>query len=343
MSPGIAGSSPPDHRPASRFARLSVLDLMFLRVESAAWPCHFGGLAMLDGPALLDRTGRLRSDEIAAELDRRLVHAPQLRRRVHFPGPLQGQAAMGRRRTVRHPLPRSADRGRSPRRRHRTPRRRRPHLRRRAGPHLPLVGAVVLDRPVRRPRRRAVQTAPFGGRRHRGHSAHGLAVRPRPRRPSRPPSPGHRNPAPTGWQLFRDNLAAKTRHARHARRGASALAHPIRLARALHVLADVTRRALSPARAPRTSLNRRVQTGRRIRFLQLNLPADTHAAHAHQGKVNDVVLTIWTGGLRHLLASRAEPVERLEPITTIPTSSRPAGGTGTTGNEFGAMSLALPL
>ena len=52
MSPSMAGGSPPGHGPASRFARLSTLDLMFLRVETAAWPCHFGGLAVLDGPAL---------------------------------------------------------------------------------------------------------------------------------------------------------------------------------------------------------------------------------------------------------------------------------------------------
>jgi len=60
MSPSIAACSPPGHGPASRFARLSSLDLMFLRVESAAWPCHFGGLAVLDGSELLDTTGRLR-------------------------------------------------------------------------------------------------------------------------------------------------------------------------------------------------------------------------------------------------------------------------------------------
>jgi len=38
---------------SSRFARLSALDLMFLRVESKAWRCHFGGLAVLDGGASL--------------------------------------------------------------------------------------------------------------------------------------------------------------------------------------------------------------------------------------------------------------------------------------------------
>ena len=74
----------------------------------------------------------------------------------------------------------------------------------------------------------------------------------------------------------------------------------------------------------------------------MDLAAVTRAAHAHQGTVNDVVLTIWAGGLRRLLVSRAEPVERLELVTTVPTSSRPAGDTGTTGNEFGAISVPLP-
>jgi hypothetical protein len=72
MSPDVAGSGPPGHGPGSRFARLSPLDLMFLRVESAAWPCHFGGLAVLDGPALFDPSRRLRVEEIAGRLNRRL-------------------------------------------------------------------------------------------------------------------------------------------------------------------------------------------------------------------------------------------------------------------------------
>jgi len=92
MSPDVAGSGLPGHGPASRFARLSPLGLMFLRVESAAWPCHFGGLAVLDGPALPGTSGRLRVEEIADRLNRRLGHVPQLRRRVYFPGPLQGKA-----------------------------------------------------------------------------------------------------------------------------------------------------------------------------------------------------------------------------------------------------------
>jgi diacylglycerol O-acyltransferase / wax synthase len=340
MSPGIAGSSPPGHGPASRFARLSVLDLMFLRVESAAWPCHFGGLAMLDGPALLDGSGRLRSDEIAGELDRRLVHAPQLRRRVHFPGPLLGR-----------PLWVDDDRFDIRRHVHQT------------AVDPPGGDTELLDAAARICGSLLDRTHPLwelwfltgltGGRvgvlLKLHHSvADGIAAvavmaslfdsAPGAREPAA--GPWAPEPVPTRWQLLADNLSAKLRQAGHA---AAALAHPIRLARAVHVLAGVIRRALSPARAPRTSLNRRVETGRQIRFLRLSLAAVKHAAHAHQGKVNDVVLAIWTGGLRHLLASRAEPVAPLEPITTIPASSRSAGHTGTTGNEFGAMSLPLPV
>ena len=334
MNPGIAGSSPPGHGLASRFARLSVLDLMFLRVESAAWPCHFAGLAVLDG------SGRLRSDQIAEELDRRLVHAPQLRRRVHFPGPLLGR-------------PLWVDDDRFDIRR---------HIRQTAvdppGGDIELLDAAaricgsLLDR-----------THPLwelwfltgltGGRvgvlLKLHHSvADGIAAvavmaslfDTEPAAPEPVAGPWAPQRVPTRWQLLADNLAAKLRQ---ARRAAAGLAHPIRLARTVPVLAGVARRALSPSRAPRTSLNRRVGTGRQIRFIRFSLAAVKHAAHTHQGTVNDVVLAIWTGGLRHLLASRAEPVARLEPITTIPTSSRSAGDTGTVDNEFGAMSLPLPV
>jgi diacylglycerol O-acyltransferase len=339
MNPGIAGSSPPGHGLASRFARLSLLDLMFLRVESAAWPCHFGGLAVLDGPALLDGSGRLRSDEIAEELDRRLVHVPQLRRRVHFPGPLLGR-----------PLWVDDDRFDIRRHVHQT------------AVDPPGGDTELLDAAARICGSLLDRTHPLwelwfltgltGGRvgvlLKLHHSvADGIAAvavmaslfDPEPGAPEPVAGPWAPEPVPARWQLLADNLSAKLRQ---ARRPAAALAHPIRLARTIPVLAGVARRALSPSRAPRTSLNRRVETVRQIRFLRLSLTAVKHAAHAHQGKVNDVVLAIWTGGLRHLLASRAEPVEQLEPITTIPTSSRPPGD-GTVDNEFGAMSLPLPV
>jgi hypothetical protein len=60
--------------------------------------------------------------------------------------------------------------------------------------------------------------------------------------------------------------------------------------------------------AARTSLNHVVQAGRRIRYLRLDLAAMKEAAHAHGGTVNDLVLDLWSGGLRRLLVSRGESV-----------------------------------
>ena len=340
MSPGIAGGSQPGHGPASRFARLSSLDLMFLKVESAAWPCHFGGLAVLDGSALPGAPGPLRLGEIAEDLSRRLGQVPQFRRRVHFPGLLRGR-----------PLWVDDDRFDIHR-----------HVRERAvdppGGDTELLDAAaricddLLDR-TRPLWELWFLTGLTGGRvgvllKLHHAVADGMAAlmlmaslfETEPGAPEPAVQPWAPQPVPEGSQLLLDNLATKMAR---ARRGARALAHPARLATDLHVQAGVARRALSPARAPRTSLNRRVQAGRRIRFLRLDLAAVKHAAHAHQGKVNDVVLAIWAGGLRHLLVSRAEPVDRLEPVTTVPTSSRSAGDTGTIDNEFGAMAVPLPV
>jgi len=336
----MAGGSPPDHGPDSRFARLSTLDLMFLRVETAAWPCHFGGLAVLDGPALPGAPGQLRVDQIVQELDRRLAHVPQLRRRVHFPGPLLGRPLWvddDRFDIHQHVYQTAVDP---------------------PGGDTELLDAAVricgglLDR-ARPLWELWFLTGLTGGRvgvlLKLHHSvADGIAAvavmaslfDTGPGTPEPVAEPWAPQRIPTRWQLLADNLSAKLGQ---ARRAAAALAHPIRLARAVPVLAGVARRVLSPSRAPRTSLNRRVETNRRIRFVRLSLAAVKRVAHTHQGKVNDVVLAIWTGGLRHLLASRTEPVARLEPITTIPTSSRPASESGTVGNEFGAMSLPLPV
>ena len=257
MSPGIARSSPPGHRPASRFARLRLLDLMFLEVETAAWPCHFAGLAVLDGAALPGASGQLRLDELADSLSRRLGHVPQLRRRVHFPGPLQGRALWvddGRLDIRQHVHETAVDP---------------------PGGDTELLDAAariyasVLDRS--RPLWELwLLTGLSGGRvgvlLKLHHSvADGVAAvalmaslfDTGPGAPEPVAGPWAPPRIPAGSQLLLDNLCTKVRQ---AQRAARALAHPFRLAQALHILAGVARQALSPARAPRTSLNRRVET-----------------------------------------------------------------------------------
>ena len=84
MSIGTATASRTDHRRRTAVARLTSLDLMFLRLENPAWPGHVGGLALVEGRPLLNTSGQLRLQEIRERLNRRLAHVPQLRRRLHF-------------------------------------------------------------------------------------------------------------------------------------------------------------------------------------------------------------------------------------------------------------------
>lgn len=91
MSTGTAKAHRTDRRGRTAIARLTSLDLMFLRLETPAWPGHFGGLALAEGAPLLDTSGGLRINEIQERVNRRLAQVPQLRRRLHVPGPLGGK------------------------------------------------------------------------------------------------------------------------------------------------------------------------------------------------------------------------------------------------------------
>ena len=61
---------------AGRFARLTVLDRMFVHLETPDWPGHFGGLALVEGQTLVDGAGRLLMAEIRDRVNRRLGHVP---------------------------------------------------------------------------------------------------------------------------------------------------------------------------------------------------------------------------------------------------------------------------
>lgn len=130
-----------------------------------------------------------------------------------------------------------------------------------------------------------------------------------------------REPPPTWRSLAIDNLMTKAR--RGARAVGTVLAHPVRAVQQLAVFLGGARRVLTTTRAPRTSLIQRVRAGRRIGFIRLDLDIVREAAHQRGAKVNDVVLDVWTGGLRHLLVNRGEDLAGAEPVTTVPTSRRP--------------------
>jgi WS/DGAT/MGAT family acyltransferase len=147
-------------------------------------------------------------------------------------------------------------------------------------------------------------------------------------------------PIPTGWSLLADSLSTRMRAVRD---GLAILAHPRRLASAARVFVLVVRRSFGAEGAPGTSLNQVVRTGRRVRFLRLDLEEVRAAGHAHGGKVNDVVLDVWSGGLRRLLLSRGEPVAGVELMASVPVSTRSGGGPQSIDNQTGTVVLPLPI
>ena len=161
-----------------------------------------------------------------------------------------------------------------------------------------------------------------------------------PEAPEPAPEPWVPEPIPGRWSLVADNFSNMFRT---AGRAAAMLAHPRRLVMEARVRIRVARQALGQTRAPRTSFNQVVRPGRRIRFLRLDLAAMKEAAHAHEAKVNDVVLDLWSGGLRQLLLSRGEPTSALELITQIAVSLRSASAARTIDNQIGFMVLPLPV
>jgi WS/DGAT/MGAT family acyltransferase len=104
---------------------------------------------------------------------------------------------------------------------------------------------------------------------------------------------------------------------------------------------EVARRE-SPALfdAPRTSFNRAISPQRRVTFGQIPLDEVRRIRTAFGGTTNDVVLCLVAGGLRHLLATRGESVDR-SLVAMVPVSIRTPSERGTLGNRLSAILVSL--
>lgn len=336
MSAGEAGTS---GRAGSRFPRLTPFERMYWGMETPEWPGHVAGLALLEGGPLLDEAGELRLGEIRDRLGRRLPSVPRLRKRVQVPRwpggkPLWVDDAGF---AIEH------------------------HVLQAAVPapggeaQLLETAAEIYGRLL--DRRRPLWELWFltgldGGRLGALLKLHhamadgtaavaiiGSLFDLAPEVPDPAPEPWVRGSLPGAGSLAADNLAGK---ARAVGRAGKALAHPERLVSRLRTIALVAKRSAGVEGAPRTSLNCPVAAGRRLGFLRLDLAAVKEVAHAHGGKVNDVVLALWAGGLRELLVSRGEPVAGVEPTVGMAVSTRSAGD-ATIDNQVGTAVFPLPV
>lgn len=100
---------------------------------------------------------------------------------------------------------------------------------------------------------------------------------------------------PSTRELFDDNAR---RRLQELGRTFGKLAHPVETVRQARLGWPAVRGALAEERAPRTSLNQRIGWHRRFALVRSNLDLVKQIAHAHNAKVNDVLMVVLAGGLR---------------------------------------------
>jgi diacylglycerol O-acyltransferase / wax synthase len=319
--------------------RLSASDLFVLAWDDFGWSGDIGALAILDGTPLLDRDGRIRIEDVRQRLEPRLHLVPRFRQVLYRPRrglgwPLWADApSFDLADHVRaFPLAAPADEGQL--------------LEacaelagRRLDPSRPLWELWLL------PGLPQGRVGLFAKLHHAfadgmsGVAALGALLDLDTDAPTPVAPPWAPTPLPTAGELLGDNLH---RRRQQLDRALLSLAHLTRTLRRAQAAWPVWREFFAEQRAPRTSLNRAIGADRRLAVVGSRLELIKQVAHAHQAKINDVVLAAVAGGLRQLLAGRGEPVDRLTLRAMVPISLHQQPGRAQ-GNQDSAMVVPLPL
>ena len=147
-------------------------------------------------------------------------------------------------------------------------------------------------------------------------------------------------PPPSRTELLCDSLL---RRARAARDAAAALGRPRATSAAAAEVWHGIRELVSGEPGPVTSLGGLVGGRRRLAVVRASLADVQAVAHAEHVTVNDVLLAVIAGGVRVLLGSRGESVDRLVVPVLVPVSLRRRTDTGDVGNRISQMAVALPV
>jgi diacylglycerol O-acyltransferase / wax synthase len=320
--------------------RLSAQDLMNLWPDEFGWPMDLGALAILDGTQLIDTDGRFKIETAREAIARRLHLVPRFRQQLYTPrrglgGPLWVDA--------QH-FDLAAQIG--------------------VFPVPPPAGEAQLLLAVERLRARQLdRSRPLweiwflpGLPQHRvgvfirmHHTvADGMAgvallgtLLDQQANPLTEPVPSWTPaPLPSTRELLQDAMRSRLRAAERLLR---ALGHPLDTTRRVQRAWPSARVGITDSRAPQTSLNRRIGVHRTITIIRCRLDLAKQIAHAHEAKVNDVLLAAVAGGLRQLLGGRGEPVDGVVLRAFVPVSLHHEQGGQARGNQDATMIASLPI
>lgn len=325
---------------------LRPLDAAFLHVESPAQPMHMGSIGYFDGDALRDDEGRLRLDDLRAQIESRLHLVPKLRRRVvtsvlHEAPPTwvddPGFDIADHVRSTRVRAPGSED-----------------DLLARCEELLatpldvgrPLWEVWMVDGLVDG---RVALVTKLHHAMADGLSGVELVTvifdideHPPAPVPARAWEPVPPPPVPLAMARDLGRLGAIP--LRGALFGMDCLRHPVRHIRRATAIADALRTVATPRLvAPRLSINAPVAGGRRLAVVRLSI-TDLRTVRRQFGvTVNDVLLTVVANGVETLLTSRGESVAGREVHLLAPVGLEHHTERHELGNQVSALFVCAPL
>jgi WS/DGAT/MGAT family acyltransferase len=152
-------------------------------------------------------------------------------------------------------------------------------------------------------------------------------------------------PEPTADQLFIDALKERITSPIELLRTAQSTALdpgtlPNRFLESIKALGSFVGGSFS---APPSTLNQPIGPHRRFETVLVDLDDIKLIKNKLGGTVNDVVVSVVTGGLRRLLRGRGERVDEIELRAMIPVSVRADSDRGALGNQVASMWAALPV
>jgi WS/DGAT/MGAT family acyltransferase len=265
-------------RQPSQLDRVTAPDLMLIWPEEQGWPQDIGALAILEGTSLFDADGEFRIEAVRGAVGRRLHLVPRFRQVLYWPRrglgwPVWCDAqSFDIAQHIRvHPVPSPGDER-----------------------QLLLACETLRRRPLHRARPlwemwflTGLPDDRVGFFIKMHHAiADGVAgvatlaafIDPVPDPPEISALPWTPAQLPSARELFRDNLR---RRVGELDRTLSALAKPIATARRLLRSWPAARELFAEGRAPRTIVNRRIGSDRRLALVRWSLDAAKNVAHAH--------------------------------------------------------------